>query len=355
MLGFEKDFSCHSHLGPIRIPPLFPFPSAPFPRNEKEDGTLELYYLSPYCLPKILLLQLVGHQVIQISRVFRGFPMLQLPYQFGRSEIDRINIPLGSLVLTFLCGIHSRSALGITSSSVVSPKVSWYLGSPPESVHWELDSLGVALDWVLAMLSLSCSAPKLEAVVTALTQLLMDSLIYNMLHRITRLRDQWALLNLHPIQIIPPLLETKLNSPQLVHEDLEQIHPDDMEEMDLRWQMAMLTIRAKRRHFARECRALRNQDNKNKESSRRSVHMETPTFTALMSCDGLGGYDWSDQAEEGPNYVLMAFSSSSSDSKPVVKNYKAKSSEEEPKIVRKNDDALIIEKWVSDDKEENVS
>ncbi|KAK4337797.1 hypothetical protein RND71_042284 [Anisodus tanguticus] len=23
---------------PIRIPPLFPFPSAPFPRNEKEDG-----------------------------------------------------------------------------------------------------------------------------------------------------------------------------------------------------------------------------------------------------------------------------------------------------------------------------
>ncbi|CAI9274217.1 unnamed protein product [Lactuca saligna] len=103
--------------GPIRIPPLFPFPSAPFPRNEKEDGTLELYYLSAYCLPKILLLQLVGHRVIQISRVFRGFPMLQLPYQFGRSGMDQLNIPLGSLVLTFLCGIHSRSALGITSSS----------------------------------------------------------------------------------------------------------------------------------------------------------------------------------------------------------------------------------------------
>ncbi|GKF96511.1 hypothetical protein Tco_0289246 [Tanacetum coccineum] len=30
------------------------------------------------------------------------------------------------------------------------------------------------------------------------------------------------------------------NSPQLVHEDLQQIHPDNMEEMDLRWQMAML-------------------------------------------------------------------------------------------------------------------
>ncbi|GKA13761.1 hypothetical protein Tco_0693407 [Tanacetum coccineum] len=88
------------------------------------------------------------------------------------------------------------------------------------------------------------------------------------------------------------------NSPQLTHEDLQQIHPDDIEEMDLRWQMAMLTMRAKR--------APRNQDNKNKESLRRSVHVETSTFIALVSCDGLGGYDWSDQAEEGPNYVLMA-------------------------------------------------
>ncbi|GKF20284.1 hypothetical protein Tco_0068922, partial [Tanacetum coccineum] len=36
------------------------------------------------------------------------------------------------------------------------------------------------------------------------------------------------------------------NSPQLVHEDLQQIHPDDMEEMDLRWQMAMFIMRARR-------------------------------------------------------------------------------------------------------------
>ncbi|GKA09379.1 ribonuclease H-like domain-containing protein [Tanacetum coccineum] len=36
------------------------------------------------------------------------------------------------------------------------------------------------------------------------------------------------------------------NSPQLAHEDLQQINPDDIEEMDLRWQMAMLTMRARR-------------------------------------------------------------------------------------------------------------
>ncbi|GJY84682.1 hypothetical protein Tco_0498708 [Tanacetum coccineum] len=40
---------------------------------------------------------------------------------------------------------------------------------------------------------------------------------------------------------------------------------------------------------------------------------------------------------------------------PVVENCKAMSSEEEPKVVRKYNDALSIEEWVSDDKEEDVS
>nr|GEV97038.1 hypothetical protein [Tanacetum cinerariifolium] len=51
----------------------------------------------------------------------------------------------------------------------------------------------------------------------------------------------------------------------------------------------------KKEHFARECRAPRNQDNKHKESTRKSVPIETPTSTALVSRDGLDGYDWSDQ------------------------------------------------------------
>ncbi|GKB81702.1 hypothetical protein Tco_0948597, partial [Tanacetum coccineum] len=33
------------------------------------------------------------------------------------------------------------------------------------------------------------------------------------------------------------------NSPQLAYGDLQQIYPDDIGEMDLRWQMAMLTMR----------------------------------------------------------------------------------------------------------------
>nr|GEW63005.1 ribonuclease H-like domain-containing protein [Tanacetum cinerariifolium] len=36
------------------------------------------------------------------------------------------------------------------------------------------------------------------------------------------------------------------NGSQLVHEDLEQIHKDDLEEMDLKWKLALLSMRARR-------------------------------------------------------------------------------------------------------------
>ncbi|GJT72973.1 ribonuclease H-like domain-containing protein [Tanacetum coccineum] len=146
-----------------------------------------------------------------------------------------------------------------------------------------------------------------------------------------------------------------------------------MEEMDLRLKKAMLTMRArrflkntrrkltfngnettsfdkskvecynchKRGYFARECRAPRNQDNKNKESSRRSVHVETSTSIALVSCDGLGGYDWSDQAEEGPNYALMAFSSSSPNSEVSNDSISSKSCLETVELLKSQNDQLL--------------
>nr|GEZ67414.1 ribonuclease H-like domain-containing protein [Tanacetum cinerariifolium] len=98
------------------------------------------------------------------------------------------------------------------------------------------------------------------------------------------------------------------NSPQLDNEGLEQIDTDDLEEMNLKWQVAMLTMRVKRfikntgrnlnfngketvgfdktkvecynyhkrGHFARECRAPRSQGNKNRDNTRRVVPVETP-------------------------------------------------------------------------------
>nr|GEY37611.1 hypothetical protein [Tanacetum cinerariifolium] len=239
--------------------------------------------------------------------------------------------------------------------------------------------------------------------------------------------------------VICTFFASQPNSPQLDNEDLQQIHPDDLEEMDLRWQMAMLTMRARRflkntrrnfsmngnkiigfdkykvecynchkkRQFARECRAPRSQDTKHKESTKRTVPVETPALIALVSCDGLGGYDWSDQAKEGPtNFALMAYSSTSSNSKklidcqivdkcktclaynavplpyignfmppkpdlfgleefvnepivseptvkkPVVETSEPKASANKPKVVRKNFGMLLIEDWISDSEDE---
>nr|GEV56035.1 hypothetical protein [Tanacetum cinerariifolium] len=109
---------------------------------------------------------------------------------------------------------------------------------------------------------------------------------------------------------------------QLMHEDLEQIHEDDLEEMDLKWQLALLSIRAKRffqktgkkitingsdtagydkakvqcfnyhkmGHFARECRVPRNQENitRIQETTRRTVNVEDTSSKAMMAIDEAG-------------------------------------------------------------------
>nr|GEU90378.1 hypothetical protein [Tanacetum cinerariifolium] len=108
----------------------------------------------------------------------------------------------------------------------------------------------------------------------------------------------------------------------------------------------------KRGHFAREGRALRNQDNKHKESSRRSVPLETSAFIALVSCDVPPPYTGNFM----PPIADLSFTGLDEFvNKHVVENCKAKSSEEEHKVVRKKDDAPIIEEWVSNNEEEDVS
>ncbi|GKC04834.1 ribonuclease H-like domain-containing protein [Tanacetum coccineum] len=178
------------------------------------------------------------------------------------------------------------------------------------------------------------------------------------------------------------------NSPQLDNEDLEQIDTDDLEEMDLKWQVAMLTMRVKRflkktgrnlnfngketvgfdktkvecynchrrGHFARECRAPRNQGNRNGDAPRRIVPVETPA-NALVVQDGIGGYDWSFQAEEGiTNFALMAYtsqgssSSSSSDSevhtcsKDCLKSYETlqKQYDQQREALKKSNLEIIV-------------
>nr|GFB37179.1 ribonuclease H-like domain-containing protein [Tanacetum cinerariifolium] len=66
--------------------------------------------------------------------------------------------------------------------------------------------------------------------------------------------------------------------------------------------------------FAKECRSLR--DNRNKDNPRRTVLVEVSTSNALVSqSDAVGSYDWSFQADEEPtNYALMAYASTGSSS-----------------------------------------
>ncbi|GJW09850.1 hypothetical protein Tco_1575677 [Tanacetum coccineum] len=90
------------------------------------------------------------------------------------------------------------------------------------------------------------------------------------------------------------------------NEDLQQINVDDLEEMDLMWQMAMLTMRARR--FLNKTRR------KISANGSETIGFNKSKAKALVAQDGLG-YDWSDQAEEVPtNFAFMAYTSSGSSS-----------------------------------------
>nr|GEY87879.1 hypothetical protein [Tanacetum cinerariifolium] len=121
-----------------------------------------------------------------------------------------------------------------------------------------------------------------------------------------------------------------------------QIHEDDLEEMDLKWQLALLSMRATRYfqrtgkkitinrsdtagydktkvecfnchkmgHFTKEYRSLWNQESRprNQDSSRKIVNVEDTSSKAMVAIDE-AGFDWSYMADDKvpSNMALMVF------------------------------------------------
>nr|GEX68773.1 ribonuclease H-like domain-containing protein [Tanacetum cinerariifolium] len=100
-----------------------------------------------------------------------------------------------------------------------------------------------------------------------------------------------SLLNVDSLSnaVIYSFFSSQYSSPQLDNDDLKLIDTDDLEEMDLKWQIDM------KGHFARECRSPKDpRRNGAAEPQRRNVPVESFTSNALVSqCNGVGSYDWS--------------------------------------------------------------
>ncbi|GJX41402.1 hypothetical protein Tco_0256392, partial [Tanacetum coccineum] len=112
------------------------------------------------------------------------------------------------------------------------------------------------------------------------------------------------------------------NGSNLLQRDLEKIHEDDLEAMDLKW----------------ECRAPRNKEGQ----FRKHGNNEDTSSKAMLAIDGVG-FDWSDMAKEQvqTNMALMAFSDSEvyndkTCSKTCLKNYETLKKQCDDLIVKLN-------------------
>nr|GEW87594.1 putative ribonuclease H-like domain-containing protein [Tanacetum cinerariifolium] len=161
-------------------------------------------------------------------------------------------------------------------------------------------------------------------------------------------------------------------SPQFDNDNLKQIDADDLEEIDLKWQMAMLTRTGKnlrengptsmgfdmskvecynchrKGHFVRECRSPKDtKRNGAAEPQMRNVPVETSTSNALVSqCDGVGSYDWKDYRKSQFDVISYQTRLESVEDRLLVYQQNESIFEEDIKLlkleVQLKDNALVV-------------
>nr|GFA82794.1 ribonuclease H-like domain-containing protein [Tanacetum cinerariifolium] len=168
-------------------------------------------------------------------------------------------------------------------------------------------------------------------------------------------------------------IASQSNGSQIKFKDINQINEDDIEEMDIKWNMALLSMRAdkfwkrtgkkisiqgsdvagfdkskvecfnchKMNHFARECRAPRSQERGKKESYRQGSKAEEISSKALMAIDGVE-WDWSYMTNK-EDHALVADEEAPTEF-ALMANTKSKVFENSPCLnkCKKNTDSLNI-------------
>ncbi|GJW87386.1 hypothetical protein Tco_0162726 [Tanacetum coccineum] len=129
------------------------------------------------------------------------------------------------------------------------------------------------------------------------------------------------------------------NGSNVLHQDLEQIHEDDLEAMDLKWQLSLLSVRAKK-YYQRTGKKIFINAN---DIAGKQGNNEDKSSKAMLAIDGVG-FDWSDMAEEQvqTNMALMAFSDSEvytdkTCSKTCLKNYETLKKQCDDLLVKLNE------------------
>nr|GEW80000.1 retrovirus-related Pol polyprotein from transposon TNT 1-94 [Tanacetum cinerariifolium] len=191
-----------------------------------------------------------------------------------RNKVNLDTMSIDDLYNNFKIVEHEVKRTGISSSSSGSPNMAFL--SSPGSTN-EVDTASIQVSVVSTPVSTVSSPDN--------TANLSDATMY-------------------------AFLANQPNGSQLVHKDLEQIHEDDLKEMDLKWQLALLNMRA-RKYFQKTGKKITINGSDTAGYDKTKVE--------CFNCHKMGhfarecrSFDWSYMADDEvpTNMALMAFSDS---------------------------------------------